>query len=259
MNVGYLKQVAEPMQISVVHAGMDSLRVSWEDGNQTSIHYISLRDSCSCDECRHPDVGERLLDSTLIPVDIRPERVELTSSGQVEIHWSPDHHHSTYDAGSVRRPRDREISIEPMTLWDAELIGKLPEVAYETIISDGEALLNWLRRLREYGITLVRDVPICVAEVAKVAERIGALRTSNFGTVFNVESKPKPNALAYTAPALPPHTDLVAREYQPGYQFLHCLEFEATGGDSQRVDGFRAAQRLKGSTKSAMNSSAPRR
>jgi gamma-butyrobetaine dioxygenase len=179
------------MQIPAVHAGMDSLRVSWEGGNQTSIHYISLRDSCSCDECRHPDVGDRLLDSTLIPVDIRPERVELTSSGQVEIHWSPDHHHST---------------------WDAELIGNLPEVAYETIINDGEALLNWLRRLREYGVTLVRDVPIRVAEVAKVAERIRALRTSNFGTVFNGESKPEPNALAYTAHALPPHTDLVARE-----------------------------------------------
>jgi len=41
------------------------------------------------------------------------------------------------------------------------------------------------------------------------------------------------------------HTDLVSREAQPGIQFLHCLVFEAEGGDSILVDGFSAAEELR--------------
>jgi gamma-butyrobetaine dioxygenase len=59
-----------------------------------------------------------------------------------------------------------------------------------------------------------------------------------------VVSKPDPDSLAYTAHALSPHIDLVSREMLPGIQLLHCLVFEATGGDSILVDGFACAAEL---------------
>ena len=57
-------------------------------------------------------------------------------------------------------------------------------------------------------------------------------------------SKPDPDSLAYTAHALGPHIDLVSREMLPGIQLLHCLVFEAEGGDSVLVDGFACAAEL---------------
>ena len=112
-------------------------------------------------------------------------------------------------------------------------------------MDDEAVLLAWLRQLAEVGLTLVRGVPYREGEVTRLAERIGCVRASNFGRVFDVRSIPAPNALAYTSGALLPHTDLLARELQPGLQFLHCLVFDAAGGDSRLVDGFRAAELLR--------------
>ena len=58
-------------------------------------------------------------------------------------------------------------------------------------------------------------------------------------------NKPDPNNLAYTSVALPLHTDLPNQEVPPGYQFLHCLANEATGGGSLFADGFAMAEDLR--------------
>lgn len=69
-------------------------------------------------------------------------------------------------------------------------------------------------------------------------EAIGFKRPSNFGTLFEVVSKPDPNNLAYTSVALPLHTDLPNQTLIPGYQFLHCISNDAPGGESTFADGF---------------------
>ena len=67
--------------------------------------------------------------------------------------------------------------------------------------------------------------------VAEVGDRIGIVRTTNYGRLFDVISKPDPNNLAYTALALGVHTDNPYRDPTPGYQLLHCLVAEAPGGN----------------------------
>ena len=63
--------------------------------------------------------------------------------------------------------------------------------------------------------------------------------------MFDVRSEPQPVSNANTGLALPPHVDLATREYQPGLQFLHCLESSTTGGDGRYLDGFRLAEVLR--------------
>ena len=58
-------------------------------------------------------------------------------------------------------------------------------------------------------------------------------------------SKPDPDSNAYTSIALPPHVDLPTREYQPGLQFLHCLENSVEGGQAVMMDGFAIAEALR--------------
>ncbi len=60
--------------------------------------------------------------------------------------------------------------------------------------------------------------------------------------ILTVKAIPNPDDLAGSCYALTPHTDLSYMHTQPVVQFLHCLENEATGGESILVDGFRVAR-----------------
>jgi len=76
-------------------------------------------------------------------------------------------------------------------------------------------------------------------------KRISHTRETFFKTPFDVINIPKPNNTAYTAEELKNHTDLPYFEYTPGYQFLHCLVNDSTGGESSIVDGFCISKYLK--------------
>jgi len=95
------------------------------------------------------------------------------------------------------------------------------------------------------GLSLVDGLADGPRAGIEVAERVGFLRRTNFGTTFEVVTKPDPNNLAYTAEALPLHTDLPNQEVPPGYQFLHCRANGATGGGSVFADGFAIAEDLR--------------
>ena len=151
-----------------------------------------------------------------------------------EATWLADH---AYDDGPRWHTDDRQ-------LWIAGSPLVAPEVAYEAIMQSDTDLLAWLQQIRRFGVSFVRGAPTVPSTVAKVAERVAFRRNSNFGLLWDVVSKPDPDSLAYTAHGLAPHVDLVSRETMPGVQFLHCLVFEATGGDTILVDGFACADEL---------------
>lgn len=235
------------MKISSLELLPDSLRIRWTNGKSNSFHYIWLRDNCPT--ARHKIVGEKVLDPLTIPLDIAPKSAEVVAD-RLRILWANDGHESNFDpawlyANCYEGPNRNDRRFQP-TLWTTDQIRKrLPELSYEAVMSDDEGLLTWLRQLRQVGFTIIRQVPNEDATVLKLAERINFLRNSNFGVLFNVQSRPDPNTLAYTAVKLNAHTDLVSREAQPGLQFLHCLVFEAEGGESLLVDGFAVAEELK--------------
>jgi gamma-butyrobetaine dioxygenase len=112
-------------------------------------------------------------------------------------------------------------------------------------MEDPKALLDWLLAVRDIGLTQVRGVPTVPGSLTTLAQRISFIRESNFGVLFNVQSRADADSNAYTAFNLPLHTDLPTRELQPGLQFLHCLVNDAKGGDSRFVDGFAIAQTLR--------------
>ena len=102
-------------------------------------------------------------------------------------------------------------------------------------------LADWLRTTKRYGLSIVDGLADTTDAGQAIARQVASLRTTNFGTTFEVISKSDPNNLAYTAEALPLHTDLTNQELPPGYQFLHCLSNDAVGGGSIFCDGFAVA------------------
>jgi gamma-butyrobetaine dioxygenase len=104
---------------------------------------------------------------------------------------------------------------------------------------------TWLTTLLGEGAVIVEGTPNISGEVVRLAERIGYARPTNFGTIFDVESKPDPNNSAYTAAGLDLHSDLANYANPPDFQFLHTLANDAVGGDTMLADGVAVARQLR--------------
>lgn len=229
----------------------DTIAITWSDGVESVFHQVWLRDHCPSG--LHPSTRERQWDWAAVDPDIRATAAHVTG-GALTLAW-PDGHISRFDAAYLRRRRyddaGRAERRPQLDLWSAEdIVRRLPNVDHADVMSDNGALLDLLIKVRDTGFAIIRNMPsgnqpgadwACEA----VAQRIAFTRETNFGRRFDVVSKPDPNNQAYTHDALLAHTDLPNREMPPGVQFLHCLEFEAEGGESLLVDGFHAAEELR--------------
>ncbi len=225
----------------------DSIVLRWDDGIESAFHQVWLRDHCPSG--LHLSTRERLWDWGTVDPAIRARMARLDADGYLEVLW-PDGHVSRFESDYLRRRRYDETAraarMIPLDLWSADAVrGRLPETDFAAIMADDGALLDYHLMVRDTGFAIVRNVPGRDWACIEAARRTAFVRETNFGTGFEVISRPNPNNQAYTHDALLAHTDLANREMPPGVQFLHCLEFEATGGDSLLVDGFHAAEQLR--------------
>ena len=223
-----------------------TLALEWPDGTAAEYHYIWLRDNCACAHCKHPDAWERLTDNVELNLDVRPASVEFDDS--LTIIWD-DGHRTAISGDWLRNNRigreGRDSRREHPVLWDASIAQNPPKIGLDEIKSGDDGLRHWLTMVHDYGFAIVTGVPTEVGAVVQLAERIAHIQETYFGREFQVVSKPDPENLAYTAVKLTSHTDVVNCHNLPGLQFLHCIEFEAEGGESILIDGFEAARRLR--------------
>ena len=207
-----------------------------------------LRDNCRCRSCRHAGNGQKLYAITDLPADLSASEAAITESNTLRVLWS-DGHCSEYpmawlvehDLAAVARSK----RLRQVELWDRGLIAQLPVADWPALLADPVLELGWLERYHALGFGLLRSVPCEPGTVAEVGDRLGFVRVTNYGRLFDVRSVPNPSNLAYTAVGLGVHSDNPYRHPSPGVQLLHCLESDAPGGDTLLIDGFHAAQLLR--------------
>jgi len=227
----------------------DRVAIQWADGRISPFHHVWLRDNCPCPQCVYNVTREQVFESVDAAEDLKPAAVHIETDGCLRIDWQ-DGHLSRFDPGWLRahayddESRAERLAGKPKPyLWRSDL--QLPVFEYASLMNDHAALLQWLLAVRDIGLTQVRGVPTEPGSLKLIAQRISFIRESNFGVLFNVQSKADADSNAYTAFNLPLHTDLPTRELQPGLQFLHCLVNDAEGGESIFVDGFAIADALR--------------
>ena len=227
----------------------DRVQVTWADGRVSPFHHQWLRDNCPCPQCVYSVTREQVLEIVDVPEDVTPRHINIDDAGHLCVVWQ-DGHRSLFDPGWLRahayddQSRAERLANKPhRQLWRHDL--KLPVFEYQALMTDADALLQWLLAVRDIGLTQVRGVPTEPGSLKQIAQRISFIRESNFGVLFNVQSKADADSNAYTAFNLPLHSDLPTRELQPGLQFLHCLVNDADGGESIFVDGFAIAETLR--------------
>ena len=236
--------------IGLTHAGED-LQIAWDDGRNSAFHRFFLRDNCTCATCYLPLTREQVFEIADAGDDLAVADAAIDADGGLAVTWS-DGHLSHYSPGWLRaHAPDAASRVERLAararrlVWQAEFADAIPHFAYGEVMTEDAALFGWLSALRETGLVLMHGVPVQEEALLAPVQRIGHLRETNFGRIFDVRSKAVADSAAYTAIELPPHTDLPTRELQPGVQFLHCLINDAAGGASVFLDGFALAEAMR--------------
>jgi trimethyllysine dioxygenase len=208
-----------------------------------------LRDHCHARESLHPDTLQRQVDTFAIPTDITPERIVVEGRGEaLRIVWKHDGSNSFWPAAflwtAAQRPGRSESP--QRRLWDRELLADdLPTMTHEEIMSGDDGLLKWLRTVDEYGFALASGVPVTLEATRELATRIGYVRETIFGGMWDFTANLAFKDTAYTSAAIGPHTDGTYSFDSPGFQMFHCLQFDGTGGESTLVDGFKVADDIR--------------
>jgi gamma-butyrobetaine dioxygenase len=220
------------------------VRLVWDDGTTSTFHHVWLLDNCL--HCRHAATGHRVVETSAI-AGAAPSVVEIAESGDLLVLWS-DEHSSVYPAAWLR---DHDYSngvrrerIEPV-LWDASGASDLPAADYPTLLTDPAVKISLMSGFRDRGVAILHQVPSEPGTVARVAEQFGEVRTTGWGTVFDVRAEPDANSVAYTSLPLVTHTDEAYRDPAPTIQLQHFLRADAEGGETTLVDGFKVAADLR--------------
>ncbi|GAA5990846.1 hypothetical protein JCM5350_005138 [Sporobolomyces pararoseus] len=137
-------------------------------------------------------------------------------------------------------------------LWDrSELEQTLVKEDYKEFKQDDKVLLNVLDGLLKDGIVFLKNVPTIEKlghtkpELKSLVERIGSLRKTWYGDLWDVKAEPNSKNIAYTNLDLGLHMDLTHFDHPPRYQFLHSLlNSQIKGGESYFVDSFALAKHL---------------
>lgn len=250
VDMGDLAPYAGRERIVEIRPYTETLWVKWDDGHEARFSWIWLRDHCACAACRHPTTRERLFELYDLSLPLAAPRVLLEPEGALQLRWQKDgqeEHVTRYDPAWLRRRAYEPAHAQngPHEGWDASMAGRLPRFNFDEVQERGDALRNWIQALLQHGVALISGAPARPGELARFAESIAPIYETNFGRIFDVQSKPNPNNAAYTSLGLELHVDLPNHPSPPDIQLLFCIANEAEGGDSTLADGLWIAERLR--------------
>jgi gamma-butyrobetaine dioxygenase len=183
---------------------------------------------------------QRLFNPHELPADITYIQVR-DEGAYVFVAFSDGHeeHYSRADLLSAIHDQYQLPSAEP---WESST--QKDAIDYSELSND-QGMLEALSKFIESGYLLIKHTPTASGSIFKLAELFGYVRTTNFGRLFEVYSRPDSSDLAYRHNALSPHTDNPYRDPVPGIQLLHCLINDPIGGDSTLVDSLAVCERLE--------------
>jgi trimethyllysine dioxygenase len=226
------------------------LEVSWKHkASSARFSPFWLRDHCHSKESLHPQTLQRQVDTFTIPVDIAPREAQIADGGRVlRIVWKHDGSTSILPAAflwDIAQTEGRETAPR-RRLWDRAAMGQnFPTMSHAEILSGDEGLFRWLSMVQEYGFALASGVPVSIEATRELATRIGYVRQTIFGGMWDFTANLAFQDTAYTSDAIGPHTDGTYSLDSPGFQMFHCLKFDGTGGESTLVDGFHVADQIR--------------
>ncbi|KAK4539188.1 hypothetical protein LTR36_001164 [Oleoguttula mirabilis] len=226
------------------------------DGTVHSFSPLLLRDLCQCARCVDQSTRQKLFSTVEIPADIKATVVPNEGSTAVHLRWSEDipgigaGHITSLPLDTLRNITEtgspsNVLKPPSRILWTADTFRKdVQDIDYEAYMSDDATLYQALLNLHTHGMLFLTNVPESESAVSTIAERIGPLKNTFYGSTWDVRSVPQAKNVAYTSQHLGFHMDLLYMKQPPHLQFLHCIRSSSAGGASLFTDSHKAAQDL---------------
>ena len=239
------------MTIQSIKVTNANLKVQWHDGITSDYSWHWLRDHSESQEDLHPTTLQRQVDTLSAPFNSTVDKVFLDEDHKrVHIKWA-DQKQSTLSV-ALLKSMALPVSSQPKPLGSAEIwhrssdIQNLPEMTYDSLMSDNDGVKTWLNHIQRTGFVLLHDSPATPEATQAMMEKIAYIRNSIFDA-FSVWDNKAANHedTAYTSLAIELHTDGTYVHDAPGLQTLHCLQREAIGGDNQFIDGLAIADEMQ--------------
>jgi gamma-butyrobetaine hydroxylase len=228
----------------------NELTIDWEDGQQSLLAAIWLRDHCQMPESQDPVSGQRLLNITDFPLDLTITNASHTDDSLI-IDFAPEHRSEfsidwlIKNCYCINSPAD-DRSESSKSLWQkSSFEADIPKHNYPDFCALPEAKIATLQSVKDYGFSILSAVPCNEGEILSVISKFGFVRNTNYGPLFEVRTTVDANNLAFTNLGLGCHLDNPYRDPVPGIQLLHCLQSSTAGGESILQDGFMAANLLR--------------
>jgi len=232
---------------STVNVDGRFVHITWPDGTSLQAFDLWLIENAVDGLGVDSATREGLIDPADHNPATRVTKAGVASDGSVEVTFSPGGTTRTYHPGWLRHVATRQHLasswLPEQVTWQATDLGVPPTHNGPAVLRDQDAFRSWINDLVGHGLARLTDLPDDADVALQLAAKIGAIRDTNFGPIWDVKAditlagSADSNSTANTNLRLGPHTDLPTRETPPGFQFLHCYANEAQGGNSTMADG----------------------
>jgi gamma-butyrobetaine hydroxylase len=235
---------AADTEVKTLRFKPSELTITWENETFSVYSALWLRDNDPAH--RDAQTGQRLISLLDLPPEPVLRGAEAQPPGHLTVSWE-DAPASVFSLAWLRAfDHSLHMSHRPTRLpWLANPITAFAHCDYQEWMENPASREDWLYYAGRDGLAFLSDVPVEEGALHRVADRIGFVRQTNYGAVFDVRSVAAPNNLAFTSRDLPVHTDNPYRDPVPGFQMHHCMAAADQGGESVYLDGMAAAEQLR--------------
>ena len=223
----------------------DKINILFSNNKEDNFLNIWLRDHARDEDSWDHRSNQRKIFTAKLDPKLHIKKAILKDNGKsVDILWSdlkkPINYTSNFFLENSKKSQKINNNIQ---IWDKKDIGEEIYTDFQnTITNDG--FKEFLEKLYKFGFVVIQNCKTEMSSVEKIAKKIGYVRESIFGGLWSFESNNDMADSAYTQDELRPHTDSTYSNDAPGLQLLLCCHYEATGGESIMVDGFKIAEKI---------------
>lgn len=224
-----------------------SLEIVWHDGVTTRYPWLWLRDHAHDPDTMHPGTQQRQLFTARVPRGLRGLSTDIVGD-DLHVTWDilePTAVVPVAFLATHRFPRVARVTVDvPTMLWAGSSF-TAPTIAHDLVMNTDAGLARWLSTTIQYGFCAVTGTPPTAEATEALLRRVAYIRETIFGGFWEFTGDGAMADTAYTTLELRGHTDATYAADAPGFQMLHCLQFDGDGGETTLVDSFAIARRME--------------
>jgi len=234
------------MHIQYYECTKENIVIEFSDNEKAPFSLFWLRDHSTEASSLNPNTLQRDIDTFSLPSSPKIKQHQLLNDGSIlRIHWQEDNVVSEFSVHFLYRMAINPVPTPAYHLWSSELQNNVTDFKFTQVTQSDAAFEPVLNAIEKHGLVTFSQVPTDMQATKKLLEKVGYIRETVFGGLWDFSNNEAHSDSAYTSAGIGLHTDGTYAIDPPGLQLLHCLAFKGEGAFNQFADGFKIAQTIK--------------